>query len=1249
MSFPKDRGSDDLSALAWVHEELRRSLDAAHKALRRYVREMDALSGSDIDAVDPAVLRAARAQIHQGVGALELVGQPAAAMVLRASEALVQRVVAKPHKLTVLVVEDIERASFALLDYLSRLLAGKHVSTLALFPSYRAVLEAAGADRVHPADLWQRDWQWHDLPSEAGVAARQHDAATQAAIEAELLPLMRGADPVGPAVRLGDLCAGLGAGAETTQVATLWKLAAAVFEAQARGLLGFDVFSKRVASRLLAQFRILARGESDVSERLAQDLLFFCAQSNAPAEPALAPRLSAVRAAYGLADTLPIDYTVSVLGRFDPAVIAQAKKRVITAKDAWSGVAGGEMHRMTGLSEQFALVGESLKKLFPLGETLAAQLQHAVAQTQQSGAAPPAPLAMEVATSLLYVEAALDDADFDHPDQAGRVRRLAERLAAVRQGQPPAPLEGWMEELYRRVSDRQTMGSVVHELRASLSEVEKQIDSYFRTPAERQLLIPVPGQLQAMRGVLSVLGMDHAAAALLRMRDSVDALATTEVDTAHLGDTGVFDRLAGNLGALGFLIDMLSVQPQMAKSLFTFDAETGTLEPVMGRSADATVPPLTVVSAPPAVEPRLIEQAQMLAFSSVREDVPLADVTRDLERLGHEAHAADQPALAAATRKAREAIDQASDPAGVTAARGELSETLVDFVASSTEPIALEPVAAPVPAPAPEFALSTRSAELAQDDEMREIFLEEANEVLGDARAAIEGLAGTPDDLDQLTTLRRAFHTLKGSSRMVGLKEFGEGAWVCEQLYNGQLAEQAAAPQALIDFTTWSLDYLGAWVEEIAARRVPTHHASRLVEAARLTGEAPPPPLESQSTHDDLAPSPAPDAPAFALTETASFGDAADSAAPTEMQDLAFALTEVGGFNDPSPAAAPTPVDALGGLTFELDLDSLDAPPEKASEAERAAPPPALDLAAAELQALFDAPTQPLPLLLPEVIEDSAGVDLVLDLDLGAPAAAAPQATPAFGPDFASSRAMNEPFEAAPAATQAPHSEFGTEPEPEPEPLTEPASGPGRLDDELVKIVGPLRIGIPLFNIYLSEADELSRRLGVELAEWAMELHRPIGDTPIALAHSLAGNSATVGFTDLSHLARLLEHAQARSLAIGHGTPEEARLFVDTADEIRRLLHQFAAGFLKTPSPELLQRLAEHELSSARRLEAAAAAAELAPISSPGELPGRAADDTTEFPADAPFEADAGPAAEVAPQTGEASAPPTDVGTPAPD
>ena len=57
------------------------------------------------------------------------------------------------------------------------MLAGKPVSPLALFPQYRAVQELAGADRVHPADLWPHDWQWRELPRRPQRAPRAADAA----------------------------------------------------------------------------------------------------------------------------------------------------------------------------------------------------------------------------------------------------------------------------------------------------------------------------------------------------------------------------------------------------------------------------------------------------------------------------------------------------------------------------------------------------------------------------------------------------------------------------------------------------------------------------------------------------------------------------------------------------------------------------------------------------------------------------------------------------------------------------------------------------------------------------------------------------------------------------------------------------------------------------------------------------------------------------------------------------------------
>ena len=86
-----DQAALDLGPLAWVLDELRKSLDAASAALRRYVRDTGLARGSDLASVDDAQLRIARQQLHQAVGALEMVGLPAPAHVLRSMEAAVQR------------------------------------------------------------------------------------------------------------------------------------------------------------------------------------------------------------------------------------------------------------------------------------------------------------------------------------------------------------------------------------------------------------------------------------------------------------------------------------------------------------------------------------------------------------------------------------------------------------------------------------------------------------------------------------------------------------------------------------------------------------------------------------------------------------------------------------------------------------------------------------------------------------------------------------------------------------------------------------------------------------------------------------------------------------------------------------------------------------------------------------------------------------------------------------------------------
>lgn len=1101
----------DLSPLAWVQEELRRSLESVHKTLRRLVRDGsdNRLSAFGADAQPSLPLQQAAAQLHQVSGVLSLVGLPAGATVLRAAETAVARLAEHPLDVDSSTVDVIERADFALLAYVARLLAGSKTSPLSLYPSYRALQQLNGVERIHPADVWQFDWSWRSIPLEADVIPRSPEAV-RAPFEAALLRQMR--EPSSAhAANLSSLCAGLAAALPAGTARTVWQLAAAVFEGQALKLLGSDTYLKRLGSKLLHELRVIGQGE--VSERLAQDLLFFCAQCRIT--KGAGPRLTAVHEAYRLTDEHAGDYEDASLGRIDPAWVAQAKRRVLAAKESWSSAAEGDQHRLTGLDEQFAALAESLTRLFPSGEVLAQTLQRAVVATLRSRTTPPPALAMEVATSLLYVEAALEDAAFDQPEQADRVRRLARRVEAVAHGQPAEALEDWMEDLYRRVSDRQTLGSVVHELRASLSEVERQCDEYFRDPARRELLIPVPGQLQAMRGVLSVLGLDQAAHATLRMRDEVDGLASTEIDFERAAARGVFERLANNLGALGFLIDMLSVQPQLAKRMFEFDEATGRLDAVMGRREGAVELP----------------------------DFEASGFHVDLEPQHEPAHDATQPLR----------VDFASL---------DLPDlSLPDVDLSEPAPVVVAPAPAPAAAPAVETGPN-----VADDPEMREIFLEEAEEVLGNARAAMDALRESPSDQGQLTIIRRAFHTLKGSARMVGLNDFGEGAWACEQLYNARLAEaQPHADAALFSFTTEALDYFAHWREQIAGTQPgkslpdPLRHSA---DSLRLHGVALPLaqpgeagldlPLEPEPVVEVVKSSPgllAEDEPADLPVDIPVA--AADEALPIAPD---FVLNIV----EPAPTVRVGQVEAeiaaLASLALPGDEPTLDLsehptelmPPEPHEEPHHALP------------------TEPMPLA---AHEEATLANFRLELNLDEPVVDAPAPLPANAPPLhpqpaESTLAMPALQPAEPEALPALSLVAPVEPEPAP---VDP--------DEGFKVIGPLRISIALFNIFLNEADELSRKLSIGLAEWAVEMDQPVPQSCEVQAHALAGNAGTVGYDDLSALARELEHTLGRAQRAVHYEEADAELFVRAADDIRRLLHQFAAGFLKPNDPDVIARL----------------------------------------------------------------------------
>ncbi|AIG03561.1 sensor histidine kinase/response regulator ChpA [Pseudomonas fluorescens] len=124
------------------------------------------------------------------------------------------------------------------------------------------------------------------------------------------------------------------------------------------------------------------------------------------------------------------------------------------------------------------------------------------------------------------------------------------------------------------------------------------------------------------------------------------------------------------------------------------------------------------------------------------------------------------------------------------------SPTLAQALASPTprlNPPALQRPGSLLPPPADEDPV---------DDELREVFLEEAAEVLEVLQRLVPQGAASLADKTALSDMRRAFHTLKGSGRMVRALVLAELAWAVENLLN-RVIERVVAPgpevQAVLD------------------------------------------------------------------------------------------------------------------------------------------------------------------------------------------------------------------------------------------------------------------------------------------------------------------------------------------------------------------------------------------------------------------------------------------------------------------
>ncbi|PPU03583.1 hybrid sensor histidine kinase/response regulator [Xanthomonas arboricola pv. guizotiae] len=84
------------------------------------------------------------------------------------------------------------------------------------------------------------------------------------------------------------------------------------------------------------------------------------------------------------------------------------------------------------------------------------------------------------------------------------------------------------------------------------------------------------------------------------------------------------------------------------------------------------------------------------------------------------------------------------------------------------------------------------------DDDIRDVFLEEFDEELVNLGQLLPVWRAAPHSQDNLRPIRRVFHTLKGSGRLVGAQALGEFSWKIESMLNRVLDNSRPASPAVV-------------------------------------------------------------------------------------------------------------------------------------------------------------------------------------------------------------------------------------------------------------------------------------------------------------------------------------------------------------------------------------------------------------------------------------------------------------------
>lgn len=757
----------DFTTLQWVKPELDETLAAARDALESYVD-----NPGNRDA-----MRSCADSLHQVHGTLQMVELYGAAMVADEMEtlaiALLEDHVAQREE----AYASLMRGLMQLPDYLERLSSGHRDVPVVLLPllnELRASRKMAALTEValfNPRLDAPLPPQAPPVVSEDEAHARRGRVADlRLRFQQQLLAWFRGQNADQQLLGMRDTLNAITGCCHSTPGRRLWWIAAGALEGLEQGHLKAQAAEVRQligkVDRSIRQ--MLEHGEESLrggdADDLARKLLFIVAQAKQRS-----PQMQLLRETYALDSLLPdaaeLEHARGSMAGHNRALLDSVSRalkddllRVKEALDLFLRQSDADPAQLAAQSEVLERVGDTLGMLaLSVPRRVINEQRRILDEIASRMRSVEDETLLDVAGALLYVEASLDD----HIESLGSSEEPAAEMGAT----PALP----------RSEARHIMATLMQEATASTNRVKDAIVGFVESAWQHYHLKDAPGQMEEVAGAMRMLASTRPA----ELAEGIGRFIGNEL----LGDRRVpssaqMDHLADALAALEYYLEAAR-------------EHRGGLEHILDVAEHSLSMlgywPVPAARAPqPESEPEHEQHVEEHAYALTGLDEELAaqpalsesvsvGMGDDLGSLMFgEASAVNDVAEDVTGLHLAETVDQGAAMAG-----DEVAEGGEDWIEIEEEVIEQRPVADPLAASAG-FQDSTDGI----DDDIRDIFLEEMQEEIDNLQQAEQAWLGDPAQIAALTPIRRSFHTLKGSGRLVGAATLGEFAWRVENMLN---------------------------------------------------------------------------------------------------------------------------------------------------------------------------------------------------------------------------------------------------------------------------------------------------------------------------------------------------------------------------------------------------------------------------------------------------------------------------------